>query len=107
MAAARCGVFRWMGRDRNTPCIACGNPAVPSTCAPITVPEGGPELLILNSEFRIPLPIHKGLGVAAFYDGGNVFSDNRISMVSTPIQSAEDYDMRHQWGRSDSTLATT
>jgi outer membrane protein insertion porin family len=58
---------------------ACGNPADQSTCAPITVPVGGPELLIVNSELRIPvnagLPIvGKNLGFAAFYDGGNVFS---------------------------------
>lgn len=57
---------------------ACGNPADQSTCAPITVPVGGPELLILNSEFRIPVPaslpvVGKNLGVALFYDGGNVF----------------------------------
>ncbi len=43
-----------------------------------TVPVGGDELLILNSEFRIPVPwdlpvVHKNLGVALFYDGGNVF----------------------------------
>ena len=31
------------------------------------------ELFIVNSEFRIPLPIKKGLGLVAFYDGGNVF----------------------------------
>ncbi|HSS99203.1 MAG TPA: POTRA domain-containing protein [Terriglobales bacterium] len=52
---------------------ACGNPADPSTCVQITVPEGGRELLILNSELRIPVPIKKGLGLATFYDGGNVF----------------------------------
>jgi outer membrane protein insertion porin family len=51
----------------------CGNPSDPSTCAFIQVPTGGRELFILNSEFRIPLPIKKGLGVVAFYDGGNVF----------------------------------
>lgn len=42
-------------------------------CTYIKVPTGGNELLILNSEFRIPLPIKKNLGMAAFYDGGNVF----------------------------------
>jgi outer membrane protein assembly factor BamA len=57
---------------------ACGDPTNPSTCSLITVPVGGPELLILNSEFRIPVPISlpilkKGLGLVAFYDGGNVF----------------------------------
>ena len=51
----------------------CGNPADPSTCALIRVPTGGRELFILNSEFRIPVPLKKGLGVVAFYDGGNVF----------------------------------
>ena len=51
----------------------CGNPADPSTCALTTVPVGGNALLILNSEFRIPVPIKKGLGVVGFYDGGNVF----------------------------------
>ena len=52
---------------------ACGNLSDPSTCALIQVPTGGPELLILNSEFRIPLPIQKGLSFVSFYDGGNVF----------------------------------
>jgi outer membrane protein insertion porin family len=39
----------------------------------INVPEGGNELLIINSEARIPLSIKKGLGIVPFYDGGNVF----------------------------------
>lgn len=43
-------------------------------CSYIQVPSGGNELLILNSEARIPLPMVKqGLGLAVFYDGGNVF----------------------------------
>ncbi|MES2221060.1 MAG: POTRA domain-containing protein [Acidobacteriota bacterium] len=42
-------------------------------CTFIQVPSGGNELLILNSEFRIPLPIKNNLGMAVFYDGGNVF----------------------------------
>jgi outer membrane protein insertion porin family len=43
-------------------------------CSYIQVPSGGNELLILNSEARIPLPmIKEGLGLAVFYDGGNVF----------------------------------
>jgi len=47
--------------------------AAPVSCTFIQVPTGGNEMLILNSEFRIPLPIRKGLGIVAFYDGGNVF----------------------------------
>jgi outer membrane protein insertion porin family len=52
---------------------ACGNPADPTTCSLIQVPLGGTQLLIINSELRIPTPLMKGLGVVAFYDGGNVF----------------------------------
>jgi outer membrane protein insertion porin family len=42
-------------------------------CSYIQVPSGGNEQLILNSEFRIPVPIKQGLGLVVFYDGGNVF----------------------------------
>ncbi len=62
------------GPQQNIP--ACGTPGVPSTCAFIQVPTGGDELLIVNSEFRIPASfLMKNLGVAVFYDGGNVFPD--------------------------------
>jgi outer membrane protein insertion porin family len=45
-----------------------------STCNTfISVPSGGLEELILNSEARIPLPIKKGLSLVTFYDGGGVF----------------------------------
>jgi outer membrane protein insertion porin family len=64
------------GPQRSIP--ACGNPSDPSTCALITVPVGGNQLFIVNSELRIPAPldlpiVHKNLGLAVFYDGGNVF----------------------------------
>jgi len=57
---------------------ACGTPGVSSTCAFITVPVGGNQMFILNSEFRIPISydlplVHKNLGVVPFYDGGNVY----------------------------------
>jgi outer membrane protein insertion porin family len=57
------------GPQRQVP--VCSSATV--SCTFIQVPTGGNELLILNSEFRIPLPIRKGLGLAIFYDGGNVF----------------------------------
>jgi outer membrane protein assembly factor BamA len=44
-----------------------------TNCTLIQVPNGGNELLLLNSEARIPLPVKKGLALAVFYDGGNVF----------------------------------
>ncbi|MBV8674610.1 MAG: BamA/TamA family outer membrane protein, partial [Acidobacteriaceae bacterium] len=45
----------------------------PVSCTLIQVPTGGNELLVLNSELRIPLPMKKGLSVVSFYDGGSVF----------------------------------
>jgi outer membrane protein insertion porin family len=54
--------------------VACGTPSVASTCSLITVPEGGKQLLIINSEFRIPVPFKKELSIVPFYDGGNVFA---------------------------------
>lgn len=59
------------GPQRAVP--VCNNPADPSTCSNITVPVGGPQLLILNSELRFPLGITDKLKGAAFYDGGNVY----------------------------------
>ena len=37
------------------------------------MPVGGNQLFLVNSEFRIPVPLKEGLGVVPFYDGGNVF----------------------------------
>ena len=45
-----------------------------SGCVDVTVPVGGKQLFILNSEARFPLGITKALGGVVFYDGGNVYS---------------------------------
>jgi outer membrane protein insertion porin family len=45
-----------------------------SGCVNVTVPVGGKQLFILNSELRFPLRIVKALGGVVFYDGGNVYS---------------------------------
>jgi outer membrane protein insertion porin family len=45
-----------------------------SGCVNVTVPVGGKQLFILNSEVRFPLHIMKALGGVVFYDGGNVYS---------------------------------
>jgi len=45
-----------------------------SGCVNVTVPVGGKQLFILNSEVRFPLGIMKALGGVVFYDGGNVYS---------------------------------
>jgi outer membrane protein insertion porin family len=51
----------------------CSKPSDPSTCVNITVPVGGNQLFILNSEMRFPMPIIRNLGGVLFYDGGNVY----------------------------------
>src|SRR6185369_960085 len=48
------------------------DPPIDSACY-TNVPRGGDQLLIVNSEFRIPVPLKSGLSVVPFYDGGNVF----------------------------------
>lgn len=65
--------FPLNGAGPQRPVQACGTPGVQSTCSLITVPVGGNQLFIVNSEFRIPVPITKGFGVVGFYDGGNVY----------------------------------
>jgi outer membrane protein insertion porin family len=51
----------------------CGVPGDQNTCAQISVPVGGPQLFILNSELRFPTHLLDRLGGVVFYDGGNVF----------------------------------
>jgi outer membrane protein insertion porin family len=43
-------------------------------CVNITVPVGGRQLFVVNTELRFPLKILKALGGVVFYDGGNVYS---------------------------------
>jgi len=59
------------GPQRNI--YVCSTGQTAPNCPQIQVPSGGNELLLINSEVRIPLPFKKGLGVVGFYDGGNVF----------------------------------
>ena len=49
----------------------------------IKVPGGGNQLLIINSEARIPVPLKQGLSIVPFYDGGNVFRRISFSDYST------------------------
>lgn len=50
-----------------------------SGCVDVTVPVGGKQLFIFNSEVRFPLRIMKALGGVVFYDGGNVYSSININ----------------------------
>jgi outer membrane protein assembly factor BamA len=50
----------------------CGNLATHTNCAFISVPVGGNQLFVLNSELRFPLRFLENLGGVVFYDGGNI-----------------------------------
>lgn len=52
-------------------------------CVNVTVPVGGRQLFILNSEMRFPLRIMKNLGGVVFYDGGNVYSAINFNNFTT------------------------
>jgi outer membrane protein assembly factor BamA len=72
--------FPLNGAGPQQPATLCTAANEPSTCtASITVPAGGRQLFIWNSEGRFPLPnlpiVHDGLGFVIFYDGGNVYNN--------------------------------
>jgi outer membrane protein assembly factor BamA len=65
-------------------------------CVDITVPVGGKQLFIFNSEARFPTHIMKALGGVIFYDGGNVnsainlrsFADNYTNTIGIGLRYA-------------------
>jgi outer membrane protein assembly factor BamA len=67
-----------------------------SSCVNVTVPVGGRQLFILNSEARFPLGLMKALGGVLFYDGGNVnsaisfrsFADNYTNTIGVGLRYA-------------------
>jgi outer membrane protein assembly factor BamA len=74
---------------------ACSNPSDTSTCSFIQVPAGGTELLILNSEFRIPVPLKKNLGFVMFYDGGNVFKHVSAATLGSQYSNSVGIGLRY------------
>ena len=87
------------GPQRLVPFCAPGT--APSACtSEITVPVGGEQLFIVNSELRfplhIPIDILKPLGAVVFYDGGNInsrinfnqFEDNYTNTVGIGLRYA-------------------
>lgn len=69
------------GPQRLVSVCPTGSPGCNET---ISVPVGGKELLIVNTELRFPLGISPPfvggvLGGALFYDGGNVYTNVRLS----------------------------
>jgi outer membrane protein insertion porin family len=73
----------------------CSQPSNPSTCANITVPIGGNQLFILNSELRFPLYIIKNLGAVVFYDGGNVYRNISIAQFASDYTNTVGFGLRY------------
>jgi outer membrane protein insertion porin family len=83
----------------------CGDKADTSTCGIITVPTGGSQLVIFNSELRIPLDaLKKGLSVVPFYDGGNVYKHVGFSDFTTNCNSAPVISISAETGNTISTV---
>lgn len=62
------------GAGPQTTGVLCTIANNPSSCTDkVLLPTGGPQLFILNSEGRFPIPLMKNLGGVIFYDGGNIF----------------------------------
>ena len=67
----------------------------------ITVPVGGEQLVIFNSELRFPMgispPIIGGtLGGAVFYDAGNVYSNVSFKNVATDLTHTVGFGLRYK-----------
>jgi outer membrane protein assembly factor BamA len=74
-------------------------PDDPGCGVKITVPVGGEQLLILNSELRFPLGIPApfvggSLGGAAFYDVGNVYTNVTLKNVFTDLSHTVGFGLR-------------
>lgn len=86
------------GPQRLVPFCTAGT--APSDCtSAITVPVGGEQLFILNSELRfplhVPLDILKPLGAVVFYDGGNVFSKINLSQFGNSYTNTVGIGLRY------------
>ena len=69
----------------------------PTTCTTqITVPVGGHQLFILNSEGRFPIPLKKGLGGVIFYDGGNVYDRINVRRLFNDYSNTVGFGIRYQ-----------
>jgi outer membrane protein assembly factor BamA len=69
----------------------------PSSCTDqITVPAGGRQLFIYNTEGRFPIPIKSGLGGVLFYDGGNVYKAISFSHFFSDYSNTVGIGLRYQ-----------
>ncbi len=74
----------------------CTNPLDQTTCVNVTIPVGGNELFIVNSELRFPIPVLiSNLGGAVFYDGGNVFRTINFSDFTSNYSNTIGFGIRY------------
>ena len=77
--------------------MLCTQENAPSTCtADVTVPRGGLQLFIFNSEARFPIPLKKGLGGVVFYDGGNVYQSVNLHELVLDYNNSVGFGLRYQ-----------
>jgi len=81
------------GPQRSVP--VCTNPADTSTCTLISVPVGGNQLFVLNSELRFPLRLLNNLGGVVFYDGGNVYRNINFAQFVNNYTSTVGVGLRY------------
>jgi outer membrane protein assembly factor BamA len=86
------------GPQREVSVCAASNPGCLDT---ISVPVGGRQLVILNSELRFPMgisaPLIGGtLGGAVFYDAGNVYSNVRFNNVISDLTHTVGFGLRYK-----------
>jgi outer membrane protein insertion porin family len=81
------------GPQRTVP--VCSDPNDPKTCSNITVPVGGIQLFIVNSELRFPTPIIKNLGGVVFYDGGNVYQHINFADLVNQFSNTVGFGIRY------------
>ena len=64
-------------------------------CVNISVPVGGKQLFIVNSEVRFPMKIMKALGGVVFYDGGNVYSSINLHDLAGNYTNTVGFGLRY------------
>jgi outer membrane protein assembly factor BamA len=89
--------FPLNGAGPQAPASLCTMANDPASCTfAITVPTGGRELFIFNSEGRFPIPIKEGLGGVVFYDGGNVYNTIGFSQFLNGYSNSVGVGLRYQ-----------
>ncbi len=89
--------FPLNGAGQQATALLCTAENNPSTCtAKVTVPEGGLQLFIFNSELRFPIPVKKGLGGVRFYDGGNVYNSINLPGLFRNYSNSLGFGIRYR-----------